>query len=283
MTSCTARFLAVLIASTGAGPGPAHAAATLPDFGAATFVPGAAVDHPYFPLLDNLTRIYVGEKNEGGEIVTERFELTVLGAGPTILGVATTARRDRAYEDDLLVEETLDYYAQDTAGNVWYFGEDVTNYVYDDDDNLVSTHNASAWLAGQNSALPGFAMPGALTPAFNYYQEFAPFDAALDEGTVLAVGVELSLGIGDFDDVLVIYETSALDPDAREFKYYARDLGLVFVEEGLSVDLSEADFSIELVSTVPVPAALWLMGPALAGLCLRRRPSDDLARVALAV
>src|SRR5688572_6506253 len=143
-----------------------NAAATLPDFGAATFVPGAPVNHPYFPLLDNQTRIF-----EGGD---ERFELTTLGMGPTILGVQTTVRRDRAFEEDLLVEDTFDFYAQDTAGNVWYFGEDVTNYEYDDDGNLLSTNSESSWRAGVNDAKPGFIMPAdaASKIGFHYFQEF---------------------------------------------------------------------------------------------------------------
>ena len=155
----------------------ARAAPFLPDFGAATFVPDAPIDNPYFPLLDKKTRVFVGETPD------ERFELTVLGAGPIILGVQTTARRDRSFEDGLLVEDTFDYYAQDSIGNVWYFGEDVTNFHYDDEGNLIGTDNESAWRAGINGALPGYIMPVDLTVGFNYYQEFAAIDEALDQGT----------------------------------------------------------------------------------------------------
>jgi hypothetical protein len=126
-------FLFALVIGLTFAPGSAHSTPILPDFSAATFVPGAPVDNPYFPLIDSKTRVFVGQKEEDGDIVTERFELTNLGPGPTILGVQTTTRRDRAFEDGLLVEETFDYYAQDTAGNVWYFGEDVTNFIYDDE------------------------------------------------------------------------------------------------------------------------------------------------------
>ena len=48
----------------------------------------------------------------------------------------------------MLVEETFDFYAQDTAGDVWHFGEDVTDYVYDADGNLIGTNSSSAWRAG---------------------------------------------------------------------------------------------------------------------------------------
>ena len=35
---------------------------------------------------------------------------------------------DRATEHGTVVEDTFDYYAQDAKGNVWYLGEDTTEY-----------------------------------------------------------------------------------------------------------------------------------------------------------
>jgi hypothetical protein len=244
-------------------PGSAAAAPFLPDFASATFVPGAPVDNPYFPLLDPRTRVFAG-----GD---ERFELTVLGLGPEILGVRTTTQRDRTFEDGLPVEETFDYFAQDAAGNVWYFGEDVTNYVYDEMGNLVGTNDESAWRAGVNDALPGFIMPVDLTLGFHYYQEFAPDDDALDEGTTHAVGLSIPLAIGDFDDVIRVFETTALDPDAREFKYYARGQGLILVEEGLDPDLEEPDLVLSLTAVVPAPRSVGLLGVGIVALWLQRR------------
>ncbi|HSJ98569.1 MAG TPA: hypothetical protein VLC53_15955 [Myxococcota bacterium] len=226
-------------------------------------MPGAPVDNPYFPLLDPRTRVF-----EGGD---ERFELTVLGPGPEILGVRTTTQRDRAFEDGLLVEETFDFFAQDAAGNVWYFGEDVTNYVYDDMGNLVGTNDESTWRAGVNDALPGFIMPADLTIGFNYYQEFAPDDDAIDDATTHAVGLDVPLDIGDFTDVLRVFETNALEPDAREFKYYAPGQGLILVEEGLDPDLENPDLVLSLVEVVPAPRSVGLLGVGIVALWLQRR------------
>lgn len=234
--------------------GAALAAPVLPDFGAAVFVAGAPIDNPFFPLLDHRTRIYQGEFEDEGETVVERFELTFFHEGPTILGVATSTVLDRSFEDDLLVEETYDYYAQDTAGNVWYFGEDVTNYIYDDDGNLIETNSESAWIAGENGALPGYIMPAAPTVGFNYYQEYAVDDEALDQGEIFSLGNDIEIDFGEFTDVLQVLETTELDPDAAEFKYYAPGFGLILVEEGLDPEtLSDPEVSVALVRIVSVP------------------------------
>ena len=242
----------------------------LPDFNSATFLPGTSVDNTYFPILGKETRFYRGEKDEDGETTIERFELTPLGKGPTILGVETSILRDRAFEDGMLVEETFDFYAQDILGNVWYFGEDVTNFVYDNDGNLISTNNASAWRGGENGALPGFIMPADLTIGFNYYQEFAAADEALDQATTISQGGIVELDIGTFENVLQVLETSELSPDAREFKYYAPGLGLILVEEGLDTNFENPEISVALVDIrkVPEPASILLFTLGATGLGL---------------
>ena len=68
-------------------------------------------------------------------------------------GVETTVIRDTVYEDDLIIEDTFDWYAQDTAGNVWYFGEIVVNYEYDDEGNFIGVNNDGA-MVGRRSRQP---------------------------------------------------------------------------------------------------------------------------------
>jgi hypothetical protein len=245
----------------------AHAAPLLPVFSAADFVAGAPIDNPYFPLLDFKTRVFEGSGVEDGEVFTERFELTKVGDGPVILGVQTTAQRDRAFEDGVLVEDTFDYYAQDSDGNVWYFGEDVTNYHYDEDGHLIGTDTASSWRAGVNGALPGLIMPVDLALGLNYYQEYAPLDDALDEGTTSALGLTMD----GYTNVLRVLETTVVEPDARGFKYYAPGLGLIREDEGLDADLENPTLVLWLLD-VPEPSTLLLAGIALsAGFVARRR------------
>ena len=132
---------------------PAVAETFLPDFSTAQFDPAQPIDNPYFPMTDTRTYVYSGRDEDGP--VDERFEHTNTGPGPVIAGVQTSIQQDLEFEDGLLVEKTFDYFAQDTMGNVWYLGEDVTKFEYDEDGNLISR----PWRA------PGARASTARTPA----------------------------------------------------------------------------------------------------------------------
>ena len=88
-----------------------------------------------------------------------------------------------------------------------------------------------------NNARPGYAMPAKLDLGFEYYQEFAPEDEALDKGETFAILDSLKVGSTTYRNVLQVLETTELEPDAREFKYYAPMVGLIRVEEGLDANL----------------------------------------------
>ena len=66
--------------------------------------------------------------------------------------------RDTVYEDDLIIEDTFDWYAQDTEGNVWYFGEIVINYEYDDEGNFIGVNHDGEWSADDPGNQPGWPM-----------------------------------------------------------------------------------------------------------------------------
>ncbi|WP_413876110.1 hypothetical protein [Albidovulum sp.] len=267
MSKITRTTAVVLAAFFGA---PAIAATILPDFSAAVFVPGAGVTNPYFllPAGRQITLAARGE-DEGGPF-EESTVLSHAGTGRTLLGVDTFAVLDRAYSDGVLMEETHDYYAQDSLGNVWYFGEDVTNYVYDDAGNLIGTNNSSAWLAGVNGALPGFIMPADPQIGMSYFQEFAAADGALDEALVLATGQTLTFGGVTYEDVLVTFESTSLDPTLRELKYYAPGFGIIRVDEGVDEFYRNPDlvFSVAQPAPVPLPAAVPVFAGALIPLLL---------------
>lgn len=221
----------------------------LPKFDPTNFDPVAAITNPYFPLAPGYMREYSGTvPDDEGNPIVERIVLTVVGAGPVLDGVPTIMVRDDAWHGDLHVEEALDYYAQDRNGDLWNMGEDVTNFNYDDEGNLTGTDDEGSWRVGVNDALPGYMMPATPKVGFIYEQEHSPEDAALDVGEIMGLDGSVTGPTGTYSDVLMVFETSSLEPDLREIKYYAKGVGLVRIEESLDEARANPEGFLELIS-----------------------------------
>ena len=102
-------------------------------------------------------------------------------------------------------------------------------------------------------------MPATQTLGQSYYQEFAAADDALDQAETSAIGLTVIAGGRTFSDLVRVYETSALDPDAREFKYYAPGIGLILAEEGLDANRMNPELTLALVAAVPEPWSALLL------------------------
>jgi len=249
MTRTLSRLVLAAVALTLAATA-APAETLRPKFDPDRFTRGQAVDNKYFPLRPGTTSVLRGRGFEDGERIREKSVLRVLDRpGPRILGVRTTIHLDKAFENGRLVEKTFDYFAQDNRGNVWYLGEDVTNYRYDDQGNLIGTDSESAWRAGRRGARPGWIMPARQVIGQRYFQERARRDEALDKGQTHAVLGRLRVGDKVYRNVLRVLETNPFEPGAREFKFYAPKVGLIRVEEGLNRNLKKPDIVFERTKT----------------------------------
>jgi hypothetical protein len=120
-----------------------------------------------------------------------------------------------------LSEDTLDFFAQDQAGNVWYFGEESKSYV---DDALVSLEGS--WQAGRDDAKPGIVMEAHPKVKDFYRQEYA-IGVAEDLAEVKALNQTVHVPAGTFSHVLETEETTPIEPDALEQKFYAPRVGLI--------------------------------------------------------
>jgi Ca2+-binding RTX toxin-like protein len=234
---------------------------TLPNFNPATFEPGDPIDNPYYPL--KLGTIYVyeaeGKNKETGEVNRETNRVAVTYQTKDIAGVTATVVRDTVWENGFLEEDTKDFFAQDTDGNVWYFGEATTEYEFDDKGNFIGTSIQGAWEAGVNGALPGYIMEANPQINDNYYQEFAINDGAFDQAQVISLNRTVSTPLDNYSNVLQTYDTTQIDPSSTEFKYYAPGVGLVFAEEGLDANL-EPDLTHELTSITSVTPSAFTSG-----------------------
>lgn len=216
VTLCTC-ILAILFATSTVAAAPYGPKTPLQEIDPRNFV--SVVNNPYFPLTPGTTFIYQGES--GG--VPTRDEMTVTRETKQILGVTNTVVHHRSYEDGVLIEDTLDWFAQDKAGNVWYFGEDTKEL--DENGNVISTEGS--WEAGVNGAEPGIVMLANPKKGTRYQQEFAP-DVAEDMAQVIGFEDSLCVRYGCFENVLVTKEWSPFEKGVVENKYYAEGVGFIF-------------------------------------------------------
>jgi hypothetical protein len=179
----------------------------------ANFVAG--VNNPYFPLKPGTTFIY--ETPDGHE----RDEFFVTHHTKVILGVTCIEVRDTVRQDGELIEDTLDWYAQDKQGNVWYFGENAKQL----QGGLIVGLKGS-WVAGEDGAKPGIIMEAHPHVGDLYRQEFS-LATAEDIGEVLSLTTPLTVPAGSFPHCLETKDTSTLEPDVVEHKFYAPEVGNV--------------------------------------------------------
>jgi hypothetical protein len=158
----------------------------------------ATVDNPWFPLPAGRTWTYDVLDTTG----SHRLVVSVTD-GPVVEGVATTAR--------VAVEgrrTTTDWYAQDTAGNVWWFGR------------------AGEWRAGADGAEAGLAM--AASPRLGDGYRTAYDEGVIeDRATVASIDGTVTLPVGTYRDVVVIEVRSTVPTSTTHELTYARDVGLV--------------------------------------------------------
>jgi hypothetical protein len=184
------------------------------------------ITNTYFPLNPGKTYTYSGETPDGIETVV----VTVLSETKQVAGVNCTVVRDVVSLDGVIIEDTYDWYAQDDEGNVWYFGEDVSNY-----ENGEFKDKEGSFEAGMDGALPGIIMLANPVLEMPYRQEYS-FNVAEDWGKVTSKGVTVTTPYGTFNDCIKTADWNALEPDAPiELKYYAPGIGNVKEEvEGTS-------------------------------------------------
>ncbi len=177
------------------------------------------IDNPFLPFPVGAMWLYEGESEDGMEFI----EIEVLDSTREILGVECVSVRDVVYDEDgEAVEDTIDWFAQDSDGNVWYFGEISFNY----EDGFIADVEGS-WLAGVDGAKPGIVMLADPTVGVTYRQEWLLGDAE-DAATVLSVDATLSIGLGMFDDCVQTADFLPPEPDELEHKFYAEGIGFLF-------------------------------------------------------
>jgi hypothetical protein len=212
-----------------------------PDISASDFSDPTTIDNIYFPLVPGAAYTYESDTEDGFETNT----VAVLGTTRTVMGIPCVVVHDQVFLDGSLTEDTYDWYAQDDEGNVWYMGEESTEY-----DNGVPVSTAGSWEAGEDvdglgvTAYPGIIMKADPRVGDSYHQEYYE-GAAEDWGAVIGSDVTVTVAGTLYTGCLKTQDVNPFEPDAPEYKYYAPGIGVV-MEEVLDEDL-EVDEVVELV------------------------------------
>lgn len=166
----------------------------------------AHVTNEWFPLEPGTTWVYKGVKDgkPTRDVVTATSRVRVIHGAPCV--VVT----DRLYEAGKLEERTSDYYSQDRAGNVWYFGEDTAE--------LTSTGKVKStegtWLMGRDDAKAGIYFPASPRVGQTGRQEYSK-GRAEDHFRVVKVT----------PTTVVTHEWTPLEPGVLDQKVYRRAVG----------------------------------------------------------
>ena len=196
------------------------------------------IDNPWWPMKPGSRWVYRETDTEGAN---QKVVVTVTNRTKQIAnGAEARVVRDVVTEDGEFVEVTDDWYAQDAEGNIWYLGEDTTEY---ERGKVVSREGS--FEAGVDGAEAGIIMPADPEPGMSYRQEYYAGEAE-DEGTIIALDQQAEVPAGHYRPVLMTNDTNPLEPKVSEFKFYARGVGPV-----LAVSVSGGSDREELLSYRP--------------------------------
>ena len=194
----------------------------------------------FFPLTPGKQFVYEGVTNSGGVLTDHQVLFTVTDIVRVINGVKCVVVWDQDISGGVLREAELAFFAQDKYGNVWSLGEYPELY-----ENGVFTGAPDTWINGTSDAQGGVHMlanPREGTKP--YLQGIVPSIEFHDVAQITDTGGTLVVGSTTYTNVLSTQEWNPDEPDVRQGKFYAPDVGIVQITaindpEGETLNLTE--------------------------------------------
>jgi hypothetical protein len=166
----------------------------------------ANVTNPWFPLKPGTVLRYRGSD----ERVPVRDVFSVTRTTRAVPGGRARVVHDRVFKHGRVVEDTLDWYGQDAAGNVWYFGERTKEL--NARGHVISREGS--WQAGRDGARAGIFMPARPRVGRSYLQEYYKGHAE-DHFKIESIRANR----------MVTHEWTPLEPGVLDQKVYQRGVG----------------------------------------------------------
>ncbi|MDQ2983306.1 MAG: hypothetical protein M3R70_05200 [Actinomycetota bacterium] len=175
------------------------------------------IDNEYMPLKPGTVLRYRGKKD--GQPSSVKYVIT--RETKTIQGVRCVVVHDTLSINGQPEERTIDWFAQDKRGNVWYFGEDSFDLV-----GGTWVRSDGSWQAGVDGAVAGIAMESDPRVGDTYRQEYYAGHAE-DMAKVLRTETSVTVPYGSFREVLKTKDWTPLDTKRAEHKFFAEGIGEV--------------------------------------------------------
>jgi hypothetical protein len=209
---------------TSCSPGASHPAQPstfhVTPFRASDFVDPRVGANPWFPLLPGTQWVRQGTTLIGNRVVPYEVITTVTDVIRTIKGAPTVLSYDVSMGAGQVVQESIDYFAQDRSGNVWDLGSVTEQY---EAGRFVAIDEA--WLAGGEGATAGILMPADPRTAPAWVIAKPPGEKG-DAAAFARMQPHECVPFGCYKNVLVI-EEGKRDALNNEFKYYVRGAGQI--------------------------------------------------------
>lgn len=174
---------------------------------------GTRVESRWFTLRPGRLMVYEGF-DEGRH---RRDEIRDLDGSRLIEGVTCVGTLQTVFLDGVAVELTVEWYAQDAAGNVWKFGEETAEFGAG-----LAGFTDDSWIAGEEGARAWIAFP-AEPRVGDRIHGYKP--AGHDVFVVTAVDAVASVPAGEFPGCLELDENP--DDEDEDILVYAPGTGLV--------------------------------------------------------
>ena len=195
----------------------------------------ANIDNPRWPMTVGSRWVYRVVDTSDGSV--QRDVIRVTNQTKMIAdGIEARVVSDIVSDHGKPTEVTKDWYAQDSRGNVWYFGENTVEYKHG-----MPSDNGT-WEAGVDGNMPGLALPAEPRVGMSYREEYSK-GIAEDQSRVLALDAQAQVPAGHYKDALMTEDFSPIEPNVSEIKFYAKGSG----QAVLAVDVSGGSDMEQLV------------------------------------
>ncbi len=190
------------------------------------------VDNPWFPLAPGTRWTYRRYTVSGSQVLVA----TALARPHPVVGVATTAVRWQVHRPGGGVRTVaVRWYAEDLAGNVWWFGQRLAHTGI-----RVDELARRSWQAGRDGALAGLVVSAAPRLG-DGYANGSVHGVVERRSTVTSLDATVAVPRRTYRDTLLLRDASGRTPTRTAQSFFARGVGLV---EQQTTDSASSDLSL---------------------------------------